>query len=305
MHYLSILEIITSTSYKLTESTRQLTLNQPIRQEQQANSFDKRQWITDNFFCPVCRVDASLTSDNACSSCKSIFSQDSRALNFISPEMRTQFTIVPTANVSAHRYDPICMEMINSGGMVLDCGSGKKDIEFENLIQMEIVDYDNVDVLAVNQLLPFKDASFDAVMSLAVLEHVDQPFDCAAEILRVLKPGGRLYVGVPFLQREHGYPHHYFGMTRMGLRRLFGDNINIEKHYVPMSGHPVWALWMSLQTYRDGLPAAEKSKFESLTVADILEKSPVDHLGTDWVSALNEEARWKIATTTALIANKK
>jgi hypothetical protein len=34
---------------------------------------------------------------------------------------------------------------------------------------------------------------------------------------------------VPFLQPLHGYPHHYFNMTHMGVRSLFEDQIEIEQ----------------------------------------------------------------------------
>lgn len=266
----------------------------------------KAEWILENFQCPICRHAHPLSpTDYKCSNCQTHFEQTTGALNLISPELVEQFNLTPTPNVSAHIYDGIAQNIIKKGGMVLDCGSGKKDLLFDNLVQMEIVDYENVDVLGVNQSLPFKDASFDAVFSLAVLEHVDQPFDCAAEIIRVLKPGGRLYVGVPFLQREHGYPHHYFGMTRMGLQRLFKDKIDIESHCVPLSGHPIWALWMTLQSYRDGLEGEDRQNFHNLRVSDFLSSSPRDLLGEPWVQNLSEEARWTIATTTQLIANKK
>ena len=38
--------------------------------------------------------------------------------------------------------------------------------------------------------LPFRDNSFDVVFSIYVLEHVDRPCELAAEIARVLRPGG-------------------------------------------------------------------------------------------------------------------
>lgn len=48
--------------------------------------------------------------------------------------------------------------------------------------------------------LSFDDASFDKVFSLSVLEHIpdEGDRDCVAEIARVLVPGGRCYLTVPF-----------------------------------------------------------------------------------------------------------
>lgn len=42
--------------------------------------------------------------------------------------------------------------------------------------------------------LPFEDDSFDAVLSLGVLEHVAHPDESLEELKRVLEPGGTLYV---------------------------------------------------------------------------------------------------------------
>ena len=47
------------------------------------------------------------------------------------------------------------------------------------------------------QQLPFRDATFDAVTSLAVLQLIPEPSATLAEIARVLKPGGRVAIMVP------------------------------------------------------------------------------------------------------------
>lgn len=45
--------------------------------------------------------------------------------------------------------------------------------------------------------LPFADNSFDAIYSMGTIEHFDETEQAVAEMLRVLKPGGRAIVGVP------------------------------------------------------------------------------------------------------------
>ena len=44
--------------------------------------------------------------------------------------------------------------------------------------------------------LPFPDAQFDLVLCVTALEFVEGPEDAVAEMVRVLRPGGRLVVGV-------------------------------------------------------------------------------------------------------------
>jgi Methyltransferase domain len=47
--------------------------------------------------------------------------------------------------------------------------------------------------------LSFPDGSLDLVLSNDVLEHVAEPDDAIAEIARVLRPGGRLLLSIPFM----------------------------------------------------------------------------------------------------------
>jgi SAM-dependent methyltransferase len=63
--------------------------------------------------------------------------------------------------------------------------------------------------------LPFGDASFDAVMCVSMLHHVDDRPRALAEQRRVLRPGGRgalmLYTREDI---EHAWYHDYFPSTR-------------------------------------------------------------------------------------------
>lgn len=51
--------------------------------------------------------------------------------------------------------------------------------------------------LADVRRLPFADASFDVVYSMGTIEHFDESEDAVREMARVLKPGGRVILGVP------------------------------------------------------------------------------------------------------------
>jgi SAM-dependent methyltransferase len=63
--------------------------------------------------------------------------------------------------------------------------------------------------------------SIDVVVMAAVIEHVQQPFDAAREIGRILKPGGCALLIAPFYYPIHARPHDYFRFTEYGLRLLF------------------------------------------------------------------------------------
>lgn len=97
--------------------------------------------------------------------------------------------------------------------------------------------------------LPFGDAFFDAIISVQVIHHARliQIRSLAAEMIRVLKPSGLIFVTVPQVRnqgttfqsiepgtmipldgREAGLPHHYF--TEEELRNLFPQSIVTDLH---------------------------------------------------------------------------
>lgn len=62
---------------------------------------------------------------------------------------------------------------------------------------------------------------FRTVFCLSVLEHCDQPFAMADAITRLLEPGGRAYISVPWVWKFHGYPSDYWRFTHEGVKKLF------------------------------------------------------------------------------------
>jgi SAM-dependent methyltransferase len=115
------------------------------------------------------------------------------------------------------------------GGEVLDIGCGRKP--YADLVPATRyvgVDVDSpatralgrADVLYDGRNLPFPDASFDGVLCSQVLEHVFTPDEFLREIRRVLRPGGRLVLTVPFAWDEHEQPWDFARYSSFGLRAL-------------------------------------------------------------------------------------
>jgi hypothetical protein len=63
--------------------------------------------------------------------------------------------------------------------------------------------------------------TFAHIECMSVLEHCRRPWLMAANIERMLIPGGTLFVTVPFIWRVHGYPDDYWRFTISGVKVLF------------------------------------------------------------------------------------
>jgi SAM-dependent methyltransferase len=88
----------------------------------------------------------------------------------------------------------------------------------------------------LNKPLPIADCSSDCVISLSVLEHLTKPNNCVAEANRILKPGGKFIVQVPFMWWVHEAPHDYQRWTEFGLLQLLEGNGFKIQHIIPQSG---------------------------------------------------------------------
>ena len=145
------------------------------------------------------------------------------------PDLRAPPTAILFAPVDGH--EPL----------VLSVGGGPFRVTGKE-ITLNIGTFPNVDMVADAHEIPVADDTFDAVFSLAVLEHVGDPQQVVAEMIRVLKPGGYLYSEIPFIFFFHGYPTDYTRFTREGMRRLFGGLQDAE---IGMTHGPVSAVLQS------------------------------------------------------------
>lgn len=146
--------------------------------------------------------------------------------------------------------------LAQTDGRVLDCGAGGR--KRYGVTALEYVAHPNNDVQGSALDLPFRSDTFDLVLSQAVLEHVTNPQRAVDEMVRVLAPGGRLFMQVAFLQPVHMAPHHYLPATPFGALWLCRA---LEVEHVGVVGS--WATTMAWlgdeMGWREHLSAAERA----------------------------------------------
>lgn len=240
--------------------------------EEKKHSLDRLKNI---LACPTCKGDLVRGRDKlTCRSCGMRYLIHEGCPIFLEPE--ADFT--PTSNISRNPYTGTSLSLIEKyeNGIILDDGAGYPldQHNFDHVVQLEIVKYPTTDVVGNGLKLPFKSDSFDAVLSEAVLEHVQDPFTYVSEIYRVLKPGGEVYIDSAFMQPVHAYPCHYFNTTLLGLQYLFRD---FEITQSGVGGHqmPWITLGWVLNSYANGfVDSTDKEIFLSKSVADLLNELP-------------------------------
>jgi len=102
-----------------------------------------------------------------------------------------------------------------------------------------------IDVFYDGHHLPFEDQRFDAVVSFEVLEHVFNLQEVLAEVHRVMKPSGVLFVTVPFAWPEHEQPYDYARYTSFGITHEFCQ-AGFQIECVAKTGGPILALFQLL-----------------------------------------------------------
>lgn len=131
-------------------------------------------------------------------------------------------------------------------GRVLDIGCGLQP--YRALMCPLVQEYVGLDrlgplsnptVVGNAESIPFERASFDFVVATQVFEHLARPELALQEVVRVLRPGGRLIVTVPGVWPTHEAPHDYWRFTRHGLQSFIEGQALICERQVALGG--TWA----------------------------------------------------------------
>jgi hypothetical protein len=125
------------------------------------------------------------------------------------------------------------------GGRVLQIGSrtprGTEAVPPRHLLCRPVIGLDihpgcNVNLVGDAHVLSrfVRERSLDGVLSASVLEHLQAPWLVAAEINRVLKPGGVVYQQVPGAWPAHAQPNDFWRFSAEALKVLFGPASGFE-----------------------------------------------------------------------------
>lgn len=220
--------------------------------------------------CPDCPTSKMIYAQNAftCSSCSKVFGIDNEKLSFVNftgsltydslDAVKSFFKKYPQLYVFLRRFfAPVFFErdLHNfvkennpSEKVVVHLGSGNTRFH-KDILNLDIIGYGNVNIIADITKIPLQSGSVDAVILDSVLEHVKQPDVVTKEVLRILKPQGNLFVSIPFMMGFHACPDDYYRWTEEGAKILLQD-FKILK--LKAEGGPTSALlwifqeWLSL-----------------------------------------------------------
>ena len=136
--------------------------------------------------------------------------------------------------------DSVARHCAHMSGRVLDIAGGAspgyvtllpREID---LVRTNYLASDGVTRVDFNEPLPFDDRSFDSVLFYNAIYIAERPDTLLREIVRVLKPGGTLYLSSPFIANEMPEPHDYVRFTAEGLERVCRgagfSNISIHRY---------------------------------------------------------------------------
>ena len=140
--------------------------------------------------------------------------------------------------------------------VVVNVGSGPLR-PIPHAINVDFIDSYEVDSVSSAYQLDFDDASDDFVISIGLLEHVKYPQKAIAEFKRILKPNGKIYCEVPFLQPYHPAPEDYWRTTVDGLCTWLEDFEKIEAGF---SSGPSSTVGWILRDYMHYVLPADKNQ---------------------------------------------
>ena len=148
-------------------------------------------------------------------------------------------------------------------GRTLDIGGGA-NFGYTKLIRIDGGSLASINIAAelsptivadLNKELPIADEVYDNVICFNTLEHIYEDRRSTRELLRVLRPGGRFVVTIPFLFPRHGRYGDYHRHTAENWERELCELGLDTKDFIvqPLSFSPLSSALAILPWFRGGL----------------------------------------------------
>jgi SAM-dependent methyltransferase len=134
----------------------------------------------------------------------------------------------PSTNFGYYKVKPSPYELLPPNPIIYDVGSKSARAGYfggappdATIICTDIVAGPGVDIVADAQNMPqIASESADCVFLVSVLQHLPSPQKAIDEAFRVLRPGGIIYVNVPFIFVYHRDPEDFNRFSVPGLEFL-------------------------------------------------------------------------------------
>lgn len=172
--------------------------------------------------------------------CKNIEKQlrDNNITNFFIPdELWRSGNVEISQNISHSRWPLYLKQLCDYEGKdVLEVGSRvvtgtnfRSLFEKADYIGFDYYAGDNVDVVGdAHRLSHYFDKKFDLIFSSAVFGHLAMPWQASLEMIKLLKPGGYIFVETHYSFSSHERPWHFFQYSENALNVLFSQKFGIK-----------------------------------------------------------------------------
>jgi uncharacterized protein YbaR (Trm112 family) len=256
--------------------------------------------------CSACRGELHRNgSQLTCARCRAFFSIQNGVPIFL-PERAAVAQVDHRSNPLGAEFEAILRE---GKDFVLHIGAGATVLGYPNCIEFEHQIFRHTDVVGDAHQLPFRDNVFDQVFAFNVFEHLANPKKAAAEILRVLKPGGSVAIHTAFLQPLHEEPAHFYNATVFGVREWF-TAFEIDRCQVSGNFSPGYMLGFLISTVLETMRSAsieERTRLGQTSLDDwasFWQTRGVPPPGFDALENLPQSLQQGIAAGFELIAHK-
>jgi SAM-dependent methyltransferase len=189
----------------------------------------------------------------------------------------------------------------------LDLGCGYRKHTFGNCLYVEVYNSRSADLIVEpNCTYPIRDSALDGIGCFAVLEHTRKPWLVVAEMQRMLKPGGKVFIDWPFLQPVHGYPSHFFNATREGLISIFEDaGFAVESCKTEVNQTPAYTMRWVVGAMAARLPANDlREEFLAMSIGDLIGLDPHGATWAKFLDGIDAAAFSELACGNFLIGTK-